>query len=190
MRSASGGSEEAFGQLFYRYKDGLHRLVKGFTGSAAMADDVLQEVFVRIWIHKHRLQGVGNFPAYLAVVTRRVLLNELRHEGRMKKYQAKAAEESGGVDLDSIEDRLQHQHFSTLIQKGAARLSPQQAAVFRLVKLQGMTRNEAAEALGISPESVKTHLERAMRNMRAFLLRHVDDPLLLMIAVAIFSRSQ
>lgn len=190
MQSASAGSEEAFGQLFYRYKDGLHRLVRSFTGSTAMADDVLQEVFLRIWMNRHSLARIENFPAYLTVVTRRVLLNELRHEGRMKKNETKAAEETGVVELDRIEDRLQQQHVTELIEKGAARLSGQQAAVFRLVKLQGKTRNEVAKELDISPESVKTHLERAMRNIRAFLLLHVDDPLLLMIAICVFAQSQ
>lgn len=55
------GIADAFTQLFYRYKDSLHRLTWSVTGSRTIADDVLQEVFLKIWVKRNELSKVEKF---------------------------------------------------------------------------------------------------------------------------------
>jgi RNA polymerase sigma-70 factor (ECF subfamily) len=186
LAQTAQGSTEAFTELFYRYKDSLHRLSWSITGSRTIADDVLQEVFLKIWLKRNDLVNVQNFHGYLVVVTRRVLLNELRRLGRLKSLDNHPDDAIVSLQLDSIEDRMQEKQFAELVERGTQHLSAQQSAVFRLVKVEGMTREQAARQLQLSPETVKTHLERAMRHLRAFLLLHVDDPLLWLVVSVVY----
>lgn len=175
------GDEKAFSVLFDRHRNDLYSLVWNLTHSLDMADDVLQEVFLKIWINRQCLAEIDNFEGYLVVVTRRVIINELRRITRIRKREEKAGRATGPNEHYSIEDRLQEKQYADLVNKGMQQLSEQQATVFRMVKQQGLSRPEVANLLQISSETVKTHLERAIRQMRAFLLVHIDEPMIWII---------
>ena len=179
LKKVSEGDEGAFAELFDEYKDSLYTLVLKITQSAIAAEDVLQEVFLRIWLHRSELHAIENFQAYIAVVTRRVVLNEIRKQNRVRQrhdlYQQSLLPQGMADALDGLQEK---QHLDAL-HKSLTRLPPQQAAVFRLIKLQGLSREEAAVELRVSPETVKKHLGKAVRTVRAFLLVHLDDRLLI-----------
>lgn len=140
LAQTAQGSSKAFTQLFYRYKDSLHRLTWSVTGSRTIADDVLQEVFLKIWLKRNDLASVQNFHGFLVVVTRRVLLNELRRLGRLKSIDTHPDDALVSMQLDSIEDRMQEKQFAELVDRGTRHLSAQQSAVFRLVKMEGLLK--------------------------------------------------
>lgn len=183
IQRISTGDEAAFTVLFDQYRDKIYSLAWNLTRSLDTADDILQEVFLKIWIRRAELPAIDNLHGYLVVVTRRVILNELRRTGRTKKRESLFSEYAGMPSLDDTFGRLDEKEYLEILNKGVSQLSPQQAQVFRLIKQQGYSREEVSHALQISPETVKKHLERGTRNLRAFLLAHLEDPLLLIIII-------
>lgn len=183
LQLVAAGDQGAFTTLFDHYKDGLYTLAWGLTRSDSIAEDILQEVFLKIWLHRAELGIVENFRGYLVVVTRRVILNELRKTDRSKRREQLYASNNESPGLDAIIDQLQEKQYSQLLQQALQTLPPQQASVFDLIKTQGYSREAAAGILQLSPETVKKHLERAMRTIRAFLLAHLDSTLLLLLYI-------
>ncbi|MFY0255504.1 RNA polymerase sigma factor [Chitinophaga sp. 30R24] len=183
LEQIAAGNEAAFTTLFDHYKDALYSLTWSLTRSYSVADDVLQEVFLKIWLNRDALGTIDNFHGYLVVVTRRVILNELRKQDRLKMREQHYSQNIAPADVDDIENLLQEKQYAEVLRQGMQQLSEQQAAVFRLIKLQGHSREDAAKALKLSQETVKKHLERAMRTIRAFLLTYLDHPLLLFLLI-------
>ncbi len=172
------GDHVAFTKLFDRYRDALYSLAWSLTRSFDVADDILQEVFLKIWLKRTELKEIENFHGYLVIVTRRVILNELRRLGRIKLREDSFKENAPLTSFDDLVDRLQEKQYTQILQKGLQQLSEQQAMVFHLIKQQGYSREEASKELNLSQETVKKHLERAMRTIRAFMLANLDNPLL------------
>lgn len=179
----SEGDETAFARLFDRFKDDLYYLTLSLTKSAAAAEDVLQEVFLKIWLNRKALPSIDNFHGYLVVMTRRVILNQLRKLERQKNRELTVQQSMPTEITDDAVDRLQAKQYDSLLQSVLELIPAQQAAVFRLVKLRGLSREETASEMGLSPETVKKHLERAMKSIRAMLLVRMEDALLLMLAI-------
>ncbi|WP_164735475.1 RNA polymerase sigma factor [Pseudoflavitalea rhizosphaerae] len=179
----SEGDETAFARLFDRFKDDLYYLTLSLTKSAAAAEDVLQEVFLKIWLNRKELPSIDNFHGYLVVMTRRVILNQLRKLERQKNRELTVQQSMPTEITDDAVDRLQAKQYDSLLQSVLELIPTQQAAVFRLVKLRGLSREETASEMGLSPETVKKHLERAMKSIRAMLLVRMEDALLLMLAI-------
>jgi RNA polymerase sigma factor (sigma-70 family) len=79
------------------------------------------------------------------------------------------------------ENRVLNNEYSRILQAAIDRLPEQQKLVYTLIKKEGYKREEAAEALQLSSETVKTHLAQAMRSIRAYCLAHLDISIALII---------
>lgn len=179
----SEGDKEAFTTLFGRYRNKVFHIAKSLTDSSLTAEDILQEVFLRIWLRRKDLATITNFSAYLAIMTRHVLMNALRSQERSRKRELVYGERVTDLSGDELVNRLQDKEYNNLLNTILEKLPPQQMAVLRMIKLQGYTRDEAAARLGISPETVKKHLERALKSVRTFLLIHLDDTLIILAII-------
>lgn len=181
LTKISEGDEGAFTDLFDHYRDGLYSLVWSITGSLQIAEDIVQEVFLKIWLRRTELVNIENFKGYLVVVAKRTIFNELRKTGRLKEREGSFAEDLQMARYDDLVDQLQEKDYQKILHQGMKELSPQQIQVFQLIKLDGLSRDAVADQLGLSPETVKKHLERAMKNLRAYLLTHLDDTTLMIL---------
>lgn len=175
------GNEAAFATLFDHFKDDLYYLTFSLTKSAAIAEDVLQEVFLRIWMRRAELPAIDNFRGYLVVVVKNTVLNEFRKQNRLRNREGQFSKTAVTVAYNDAIDRLSTRQYDSLLQQALQLLPAQQATVFRMIKLDGLSRQEVASQLGLSPETIKKHLERAMKAVRAFMLVHLDDTVLLLL---------
>src|SRR5690242_18394428 len=82
LMQVSEGGEEAFGTLFHQYRNRLYAFIFGIVRSREMAEDVVQDVFLKIWIRREELAAVDNFKAYLFRISQNHAINHLR---RMSK---------------------------------------------------------------------------------------------------------
>lgn len=129
--------------------------------------DVLQEVFVKIWEKRDSLIEIDNFPAYLYIITRNLLINRLQ-----KKIPVFNQDE---LSLQAIPDdrHLQHQldyrELAVLISRAITQLPPRQQQVYRLSKEQGLNHQQIAKELGLSYDTVREHMSKALKNIRASL---------------------
>lgn len=142
-----------------------------FTHNQAQAEELVQDIFYKLWKHRKKLKEVRAFKAYLYTIARNTCLDYLK-----KIAKEKALQEGFVLDYElshnSIEDYLYQKEFQIRYQKAIAQLPPRQQEIFRLNREQGLTYREIAEKLGISTKTVQEHLIRASKTLKSQLFNH------------------
>ena len=78
------GDEQAFATIFHQYRDAIYKTAYRLTDSATTAEDVLQEVFLAIWMKRSSLPTIENFPAYLFTIARNNIIHSFKKAGRQQ----------------------------------------------------------------------------------------------------------
>lgn len=180
LASVAKGDETAFSQLFLQYKDRVYSTAYRITESNVEAEEIVQDVFVKIWTKKESLTEIENLDAYVFTMAKNHTFNALKRLLRER-------ERTNGWPIDkelsivAPEVTVNGKEFQAILKKAIDRLPPQQRQVYQLIKNEELTKVEVAEILGISPNTVKTHFDAAVRSIRAICLPYMELYLLLFI---------
>ncbi len=136
------------------------------SGSREVAEEVVQETFIRIWEKRAYLQELEQAKGYLYQVFRNVLFAYFRQLAMQKKKEGAILEFYGDEGDEGVHEKIRMEARLALIQDSLQHLTPQQAQVFRLIRMEGLSRNEAAQRLGISPNTVRNLLAGATNVLR------------------------
>ena len=162
----SKGDEIAYNRLFYRYHQQLGTHIFRITNSMDLAEEIVQDVFLKIWINREVLSGVHNFKAYLFVISKNHTLNCLRKLSR-QRHHLNICEEKYMMSLTA--DSEDSNSYHTILDQAIDRLPPQQQRVYLLSRHQRLRYAEVANRMNISHESVKKYLSIANTSIIAFL---------------------
>lgn len=167
LTSVADGNEAAFRQLFERYRSPFFGVCIKLAGSQEVAEEVVQETFIRIWEKRSHLRELEHAKAYLYRMFHNVLFEYFRHAAAEKKAKGAILEYYEADTDEGIKEKLRLEARLALLQESLKHLTPQQALVFRLIRLEGLSRNEAAARIGISPHTVRNLLAEATKVLRA-----------------------
>jgi RNA polymerase sigma-70 factor (ECF subfamily) len=173
VKLVAAGDVSAFGKLFAHYKDRIYSIAYKLSKSTVISEEIVQDVFLKIWLRRDSLDGIQNFSAYLFVITRNDVYKVLREIGRNYKTALLPDEDQTLSDHDTA-GPLMEKEYNLLLQNAIDRLPRQQKQVYHLVKDWGLKRDEVAHQLQIQPETVKFHLAQAAKNIRAFCMLHLN----------------
>jgi len=171
------GDEKAFADVFQRYFEPLYRILLRYTKSPSEAEDIVQQAFVRLWEGRRRLKEVDDPAAWLYTITRnefRDRYRKLRVSQRYRQYLHEVFEEEAGTPEETLILK-QHEH---LMKRAIAGLSDRQREAYLLSREAGLTYEEIAVRMGLERTTVKEHISRAVKAIKAFLLAHKDELLL------------
>lgn len=166
LNAVASGDKGAFTKLFYMFHQELGEFILKLTKSKPIAEEVVQEVFIKVWTHREALSGVKSFRAYLFTVARNHAFNVLRDETR-KTLLIEDFERYPLVDTDDT--GVEKEALYAIVEKAVALLPPQQQKVWKLNKEEGLPYQKIAEQLKLSPLTVKRHISLAM----ASIIRYV-----------------
>lgn len=161
----------AFRDLFALYADRLHAAVYNHTKSRFIAEELVQEVFVSLWKHRHQLDVVEDPTAYLYRTVFNHINNYMIKAANQRRLIDRAMERMA-ADNDSTRQQLDANEMSRIIAAAIDQLPPQKKTIYRLSREQGLSYQEIATQLGISPNTVKNHLVEAMKLLRNYLKDH------------------
>jgi len=167
MLRIANEDEQAFAGLFHRYRDKIYSVAFKLTGSSFIAAEVVQEVFLKIWTRRQTLPGISDFESYLFIMARNCVFTSLRKAARQQSTESDWNLMVGDTEI-SADNKFIANEYTTLLQEAVDTLPFHQRQVYLLSHEEEMTRSEIAELLQISPETVKSHLARASRTVRAF----------------------
>lgn len=164
----AAGDEQAFGAIYKHYIYDLSQFLIRYVKSPLIAEDLSQEIFVKIWENRKAMPDVDSFRAYLFITARNQSLNVLRNAARqpavmgeiLRNYQQQT------VRTDS-EDELLHRQYLQFLHDIIEKLPPRSREVFRLCRQQGKSYEEVAALLNISRNSVKNHMVHSMKVLKA-----------------------
>jgi RNA polymerase sigma-70 factor (ECF subfamily) len=169
LENISLGDESSFEVLYSRYFRRCMAAALCLTRQRALAEDVVSEVFLALWIGREGLPRIRNFEAYLYAVLRNHALTLLRKNRR----HAHATCDTLAVtvrsgDLSPEEQTLRGE-FDSQMQQAFSSLPERSRAVYYMVREERMSHAEIAIALGVSLRTVNTHMTIAVRRMTALL---------------------
>lgn len=166
------GDAYAFEQLVRRYASPLRAFAFSFLGNADAAEDVVQEVFVRLWETREALAPAGTIAGHLFGAVRFRALAALKHTRVEQRYQERVLQEQRDdvVRGESAPDLVvEHADLYAAAVRAAHALPAGARAVFLMRWNQGLSHREIAERLGISVKGVEVQLTRALKTIRRLL---------------------
>ncbi len=181
----------AFEELVTRYKDGVYGLVLKMLDNSADAEDVAQQVFVRVWKSARRYKPKARFSTWLFTIARNLALNEVRRRKRhpLNSLDAPADRESGNSHGDdagahdhladpgqaSPGEQALHQEMQDAIETAIQDLPENQRTALTLWRFEDMAYEDIAQVLGTSVSSVKSLLFRARTTLRTALQEYLAE---------------
>lgn len=159
------GDENAFGQLYRKWHPAVGTYILRVTKSRELAAEIIQDVFLKIWMSREALSEINNFKSYLFIMSRNQALNALKKVMREAKlYDDMEIQNENKVQEDNVEQvRL------SLLDEAVDALSPRQKEIYLLHRHERLTYDQIAQKLGIGKESVKTHLQLAVKAITKYL---------------------
>ena len=144
------------------------------TESSETAEDVLQEVFIKLWLQREELREVVNVNAWIYRLAHNHALNGLKRLAKEASVRALWSAEQAAVAPGSDAQVMLNDTQKLLVQ-AIEQLPPQQKLIYRLSRQQGLKYEEIGVQLGISPLTVKKHMAQALQSLRKQLGRHHPD---------------
>lgn len=179
MQRTASGDERAFEELIERYQMLVIGTIAKMLGDASTAEDLAQQVFIRVWQAAPRYRATAKFTTWLMTITRNLVFNETRRRGRARLF---PMEHEDGTpreihDLRSVEPghRLQEKELQDAIEMAIASLPEQQRLALILRRYEDMAYEEIAAVLETTVPSVKSLLFRAREALRSKLAKFLDD---------------
>lgn len=165
------GDKEAFRQLFNQYKLRLYSFVLQMTHSRVDAEEIVQDVFTKLWESRENLGGVDYPGKYIYTIARNKTLNHLTRLARDRRLLHQLWVNVSHHD-NATQEILQAQESQQLISKAISQLSAQRQTIFQLSREQGLTHEEIATRLGLSKSRVKNILVEILKHVRDYLARY------------------
>lgn len=165
------GDQQAFGILFNFYRNKVFGYALTILQEDTAAEEIVQDVFIKLWIKRKTLLTIENFGGFLRIIARNDTLNALKKiASEQKNYQIANQNNS---DIDSgTENEIQFRETKKLLDAAIEKLPPQQKLVYNLCHIEGLKQKDVAEKLNLSPLTVKTHLRDAVKSIKNYLMLH------------------
>ncbi len=180
IRRLKSGDVEAFASVYKLYFQRLYVYCRQFTKSAYDAEDIVQEVFTKIWSNRDSIIAESTLRGLLFTIARNYLISAYRRNINAPVYEdyLDYCNSIGREDTSAIE----YAEFASRVEYIIDSLPPAQARVVRMSKLEHLSNKEISISLGINEQSVKNHLSKGMKYVRSHLSR-----LLIVILAVIMS---
>ncbi|WP_430972308.1 RNA polymerase sigma-70 factor [Sunxiuqinia rutila] len=164
------GSKDAFRVLYDRYGVKIHRFAFGYLKSEEEAEELVQDVFLKLWDKRHLLNDSGNVKSYLY----KVAVNSIYDFIRRKNLEQAFQEFAGGRtdEADHTWDEVVYNDMMAQIDRLMAQMPEQRRKIFKMSKEEGLSHDEIAETLGLSKRTVENQVYRATTFLKDKLKRN------------------
>ncbi len=168
----SRGEKEAYEAVFMRYYVKVRRFILGILRDTGAAEDLTQDVFLKIWINREKLPAIVSFDNYLFTIARNVACDYLRRQQSSRKYALSELDSEDyicHVQVDCDRERLER-----AIGRCIDTMPAQRKLVYRLSREELLSNAEIAEHLQLSKRTVDRHLSLALSDIRAAIGQFVS----------------
>jgi RNA polymerase sigma-70 factor (ECF subfamily) len=180
MERVGAGDHEAFRELVERHQGAVVGTVAKMLGNPSEAEDIAQQVFLRIWRNAKRYRPDAKFTTYLYTITRNLVFNETRRRSRKKEVSANELEENSNQLIAASSDRqpdseLLQVELQRAVDAAIAGLPEAQRMAVVLRRYEQLPYEEIAKVLNLSVPAVKSLLFRARTTLREALSGYLES---------------
>ena len=163
------GDMQAFDTLYEQYSQKIYGFVLRYIKQEADAEEIVQEVFYKIWKSRSRIDVYSSFESFLFTITYNVTISILRKRANEKKYLEFVRKRQRVDRADDLIDEIQYHELNEKLDSLLNELTPRQKEIFRLSRYEGLSHDEIANKLNISVNTVSNHLVTALSFLRSNL---------------------
>ena len=180
------GDHSAFEELYFKYSPQLLIQLDHKLQDNDQSNDIVQELFIKIWERRSQIDPDKVFGGYLFRIAQRMLIDHYRRLARINLL----ISDSILIQPDSsyrTDDSLNMKETQKILDEAMEKLTPQQRLAFQLCKMQGKSYKEAAELMEISSETLHSHLVKATKTVKSYIINyHKDIPGFLAFALIFY----
>lgn len=171
LKRIAFGDRRAFTEIFDFYQRYVYEYGRKLTKSDDQAGEIVQDVFLKIWLNREGLASIDNFGAYLNTIVKNHSLNVLRkiaNDFKRAKELLFLVKES----VESTNEQLDYNESKRLLNQAIADLPAQQRTAYILCHVEGLKYEQAAEKMNISSRTVQAHMGQALKHIREHFKKH------------------
>lgn len=160
------GDSEAFEKIYYNYAERVYYFAVRYLKNSLDTEELVQEVFTKIWENRGRINVELSFSGYLLTTTKNTIFNEYRKKVNHEAY-CNYILNYIQKNTQNVEDEVVYNDLMELLNRTIAELPPKRQEIFKLSRFQGLAYKEISERLSISEKTIETHIRLALRDIKS-----------------------
>lgn len=163
------GDEAAFTTVFERYRERMFFYLLKHTRNREVAEEIVTDIFMKLWTGKELLAHIDNLPAFLHTVAYNKAMDFLRITARHERLTRVYTERSAHEGPSTPDVLLIDEETKQILMKAIAQLPPQRQLIYRMSREEGLTHEQIAAALNLSRSTINNALVASQRSIAQFL---------------------
>ena len=182
LKELINGNKKAFLNIFNIYRKEVYAYSLSILKSKTYAEEIVQEVFLKIWLKREDFNESLALKPYLIVTTKNMSLNFLKRATYDKKMREEIFYQSQ-KSFNPIYKKIREKELKNIQGKAIDLLPPRRKLIFEMSRNDGKSYKDISQELGISENTVKSQMGKALKTIRVFLLKNSDISFTLLILV-------
>lgn len=176
------GDHHAFNQIYDHYKIQLGLRILRMVKSTEIAEELLQDMFMRLWTNRENIDPSKSVKAYLYQIAKNMVIDLMRRASKEQHILQQIIQSSSEI-YDHVEESLFRKENEAILQLAIDQLPPQRKKIFVHCKLEGMSYKEVAELYSISTSTVNDHIQKSTHLIREYLMKKPGLQLSVVLAI-------
>lgn len=181
LEAVANGNEAAFRILFDTYRNKLFYYIVRFIKSDMIAEELVMDVFMKIWIGKELVARIDDIDSFLFRVAHNKSIDFLRSAAKDEKLKNLLWHEIALNSKEEADSIVMMREFEEKLREAVSLLSPQRKKVYALSREQNLTHDEIAVSLNLSKSTVNNHIVEAQRFIRTYLANKMDLAIVILL---------
>lgn len=173
VQQLMNGNENAFRTLFDKYSNDIFAYGLSIVKSRQYAEELVQDVFLKIWSNRERLNMDLSFRAYIYTIARNLAFNFLKKAVNDKKLREEVFYLSQKF-YNTTDSKVQEAEYAVIMEEALRLLPPKRKRIFKMSREEGKSYLDISSELGISVSTVKSQMSKALETFRTFLHANGD----------------
>lgn len=174
LQQIAAGDEQAFASLVQQYRPRLHGYIAGITKSQEAAEEIVMDVFLKLWLGRDEVTAIHNMNGFLFKIAYHFSLNFLKKLGRENRLSNALFERLQISDNVHPDQQLIIREYENALREAVTLLPNQRRKVYELSRDGALSYQEIADQLSISKNTVSVHITEARKFIRTYLLNRLD----------------
>jgi RNA polymerase sigma-70 factor (family 1) len=168
------GDESAFTTIYRHYHSSLYVYLLRFCKIPSLAEDLVHDVFLKVWEIRDRINPELSFTGYLYRIARNHVIKTIDKLATDQVLREQLFSQLDEPAIAHPEQLVRAKEYDRLFREALTRMPPQRLKVFTLCRQEGKSYEEAAEILGVSKNAIKKHMVLSMRFIYDYVHRYGD----------------
>jgi len=178
------GNEPAFNAVYMMYAKTLYKRIFSIVKDASVTEELLQDLFLKIWQKREAINPELSFKSYFYAIANNLVYDYMRKVACDKRLMASLLINSVDYYLHT-EEAYNVKETNLILKEAINNLSPQQKQVFTLCKIEGKSYKEASQIMGITTDTVNSHVVKSSRYIRSYLKKNLELTLSVLILLSL-----